>query len=189
MAQERLRSVAIARASNRKIDAIAANRTPWRIPEQQHGDQAQSLPRRSRSGLIATSSAAHERPPACRPRVKTIAASTALGRLISSPVKNSRHSPSVTEQITSASGVRAPALSLTARLRQAPSEPDSHGQRRQRGFAAPIGHKTPAANVEGIAVLAAKLRAANTPSDVSQQDANRLRAGRDRRFPVKPERR
>jgi len=41
-------------------------------------------------------------------------ASTAFGRLVNSPVKNSRHSASVTEQITSASGVRAPALSLTA---------------------------------------------------------------------------
>lgn len=41
----------------------------------------------------------------------TMAASTALGRLVNSPVKNKRHRPSVTEQINSASGVRAPALS------------------------------------------------------------------------------
>ena len=43
-----------------------------------------------------------------------MAANTALGRFVNSPVKNSRHSASATEQITSASGVRAPALSLTA---------------------------------------------------------------------------
>ncbi len=43
-----------------------------------------------------------------------MAANTAFGRLVKSPVKKSRHSASVTEQITSASGVRAPALSFTA---------------------------------------------------------------------------
>ena len=43
-----------------------------------------------------------------------MAASTALGRLVSSPVKKSRQSASVTEQNTNASGVCAPAWSLTA---------------------------------------------------------------------------
>ena len=46
--------------------------------------------------------------------VSTTAASTAFGRFSSRPVRNSRHSASVIEAKTSASGVRAPALSLTA---------------------------------------------------------------------------
>jgi hypothetical protein len=45
---------------------------------------------------------------------KTMAASTDLGRLVNNPAKNSRHSANVTEQTTSASGVRAPAVSFTA---------------------------------------------------------------------------
>ncbi|MNC86766.1 hypothetical protein D3C83_24430 [compost metagenome] len=46
--------------------------------------------------------------------VSTIAARTALGRFSSRPVRNSRQSASVIEAKTRASGLRAPALSLTA---------------------------------------------------------------------------
>ena len=65
-----------------------------------------------------------------------MAASTALGRLVSSPVKNSRHTPSVIEQKTSANGVRAPALSLTADCDN-PPPPDSPGPAATARLAAP----------------------------------------------------
>src|SRR3954466_3330728 len=46
--------------------------------------------------------------------VSTIAANTACGRFDRTPVRNNRQSPSVMEAKTRASGVRAPAMSLTA---------------------------------------------------------------------------
>ena len=46
--------------------------------------------------------------------IRTTAASTAFGRFSSNPVRKSRQSASVIEAKTSASGVRAPALSFTA---------------------------------------------------------------------------
>ena len=46
--------------------------------------------------------------------VSTTAASTAFGKFSNNPVRKSKHSASVTEAKTRASGVRAPALSFTA---------------------------------------------------------------------------
>ena len=81
--------------------------------EQQHGDE------RDRCGVKIqpadpphARSAAKSNNPATA--VSTTAASTAFGKFSRSPVRKRRHSASVKDAKTSASEVRAPALSFTA---------------------------------------------------------------------------
>ena len=96
-----------------RIDTTAASRTPFRIP-------STSTPANATMATLKSKRLTRHNRAISRMSIKpftatsTMAASTALGRFCTSPVRKSRQSASVAEAKTSASGVCAPAFSFTA---------------------------------------------------------------------------
>ena len=109
---------AVAKSTN--IDATTASSTPFSIPNKSTPISA-TIAMLNSNRLTCHKCRKAARSISPRTATRTIAANTTIGRLCKRPVKNSKQIPIVADANTSASGVRAPALSFTADCESPPA--------------------------------------------------------------------